>query len=39
VIRRLAPSVLSADLAQLADQVRLVEDAADRIHLDIREGA
>jgi ribulose-phosphate 3-epimerase len=38
VIRRLAPSVLNADLAQLADQVRLVEDAADWIHLDIMDG-
>ena len=38
MIRRLAPSVLNADLAQLADQVRLVEDAADWIHLDIMDG-
>jgi ribulose-phosphate 3-epimerase len=38
VIRRLAPSVLNADLAQLADQVRLVDDAADWIHLDIMDG-
>jgi ribulose-phosphate 3-epimerase len=38
VIRRLAPSVLNADLAQLADQVRLVEDAADWIHLDVMDG-
>jgi ribulose-phosphate 3-epimerase len=38
VIRRLAPSVLNADLAQLADQVRLVEEAADWIHLDIMDG-
>jgi ribulose-phosphate 3-epimerase len=38
VIRRLAPSVLNADLAQLADQVRLVEDAADWVHLDIMDG-
>ena len=36
--RRLAPSVLNADLAQLADQVRLVEDAADWIHLDLMDG-
>jgi ribulose-phosphate 3-epimerase len=38
VTRRLAPSVLNADLAQLADQVRLVEDAADWIHLDLIDG-
>jgi ribulose-phosphate 3-epimerase len=38
VIRRLAPSVLNADLAQLADQVRLVEEAADWIHLDVMDG-
>jgi ribulose-phosphate 3-epimerase len=38
VIRRLAPSVLNADLAQLADQVRLVEQAADWIHLDLMDG-
>jgi ribulose-phosphate 3-epimerase len=38
VKRRLAPSVLNADLAQLADQVRLVEDAADWIHLDLMDG-
>jgi hypothetical protein len=38
VIRRLAPSVLNADLAQLADQVRLVEGAADWIHLDVMDG-
>jgi ribulose-phosphate 3-epimerase len=38
VIRRLAPSVLNADLAQLADQIRLVEEAADWIHLDVMDG-
>jgi len=38
VNRRLAPSVLNADLAQLADQVRLVEQAADWIHLDLMDG-
>jgi ribulose-phosphate 3-epimerase len=30
--------VLNADLAQLADQVRLVEEAADWIHLDLMDG-
>ncbi len=38
MVRRLAPSVLNADLAHLADQVRLVEDVADWIHLDIMDG-
>ena len=38
MIRRLAPSVLNADLAQLADQVRLVEEAADWVHLDLMDG-
>jgi ribulose-phosphate 3-epimerase len=38
VTQRLAPSVLNADLAQLADQVRLVEEAADWIHLDLMDG-
>jgi ribulose-phosphate 3-epimerase len=38
VVRRLAPSVLNADLARLADQVRLVEDLADWIHLDLMDG-
>jgi ribulose-phosphate 3-epimerase len=38
VIRRLAPSVLNADLAQLADQIRLVEESADWIHLDVMDG-
>jgi ribulose-phosphate 3-epimerase len=36
--RRLAPSVLNADLAQLAEQVRLVQDAAEWIHLDLMDG-
>ncbi len=36
--RRLAPSVLNADLAQLAQQVRLVEDVAEWIHLDLMDG-
>jgi ribulose-phosphate 3-epimerase len=38
VARRLAPSVLNADLAQLAQQVRLVQDVADWIHLDVMDG-
>jgi len=38
VARRLAPSILNADLANLADQVRLVQDAADWIHIDIMDG-
>ena len=36
--QRLAPSVLNADLARLADQVRLVEESADWIHLDLMDG-
>ena len=38
MVLRLAPSVLNADLARLADQVRLVEEAADWIHLDLMDG-
>ncbi|HYY81639.1 MAG TPA: ribulose-phosphate 3-epimerase [Actinomycetes bacterium] len=38
MVFRLAPSVLNADLARLADQVRLVEEAADWIHLDLMDG-
>jgi ribulose-phosphate 3-epimerase len=38
VVRRLAPSVLNADLARLADQVHLVDHAADWIHLDLMDG-
>jgi ribulose-phosphate 3-epimerase len=38
VLQRLAPSVLNADLARLADQVRLVEEFADWIHLDLMDG-
>jgi ribulose-phosphate 3-epimerase len=36
--RRLAPSVLNADLARLADQVQLVGEAADWLHLDLMDG-
>jgi ribulose-phosphate 3-epimerase len=38
VAGRLAPSVLNADLAHLAQQVRLVQDVAEWIHLDIMDG-
>jgi ribulose-phosphate 3-epimerase len=38
VTRRLAPSVLNADLARLADQVQLVQEAADWLHLDLIDG-
>jgi ribulose-phosphate 3-epimerase len=34
----LAASILSADLAHLADQVKLVEDHAEIIHIDIMDG-
>lgn len=36
--RRLAPSILNADLAQLAEQVRQVQDVAEWIHLDVMDG-
>ena len=36
--RRLAPSVLNADLARLAEEVLAVQDAADWIHLDMMDG-
>ncbi|MGH2541061.1 MAG: ribulose-phosphate 3-epimerase [Actinomycetota bacterium] len=35
---KLAASILSADLAHLADQVKLVEQHADIIHIDIMDG-
>lgn len=35
---KLAASILSADLAYLADQVKLVHDHADIIHIDIMDG-
>ncbi|MGZ8630740.1 MAG: ribulose-phosphate 3-epimerase [Actinomycetota bacterium] len=35
---KLAASILSADLAHLADQVKLVEEHADIIHVDIMDG-
>ena len=34
----LSASILSADLAHLGDQVRLVEPHADRIHIDVMDG-
>ncbi len=36
--RRLAPSVLNADLARLADQVQAVAESADWVHLDLMDG-
>ena len=38
VTRRLAPSVLNADLARLADQVEAVHEAADWLHPDLMDG-
>jgi len=38
VALRLAPSVLNADLANLAEQVAAVGDAADWVHLDVMDG-
>ena len=37
-VGKLAASILSADLAYLADQVKLVEQHADIIHIDIMDG-
>jgi ribulose-phosphate 3-epimerase len=37
-VGKLAASILSADLARLADQVKLVEDHAEVIHIDIMDG-
>jgi ribulose-phosphate 3-epimerase len=37
-VGKLAASILSADLACLADQVKLVEDHAEVIHIDIMDG-
>jgi len=37
--KRIAPSILSADFARLAEQVRMVEEAgADMIHVDVMDG-
>jgi len=38
VAHRLAPSVLNADLARLAEQVDAIQGAADWVHLDIMDG-
>lgn len=35
---KLAPSILSADFADLASQVKLVEPAADLLHVDVMDG-
>jgi ribulose-phosphate 3-epimerase len=35
---KIAPSILSADFARLADEVALVEPAADMIHVDVMDG-
>ena len=35
---KLAASILSSDLAHLADEVKLVEPYADIIHIDIMDG-
>ncbi len=37
-VGKLAASILSADLAHLADQVKLVHEHADIIHIDIMDG-
>ena len=38
LVGKLAASILSADLAYLADQVKLVQEHADIIHIDIMDG-
>ena len=38
IVGKLAASILSADLAYLADQVKLVHEHADIIHIDIMDG-
>lgn len=35
---KLAPSLLAADFARLEDQIRLIEDHADWLHLDVMDG-
>jgi len=35
---KLAPSILAADFARLADEVAQVESAADRLHVDVMDG-
>jgi ribulose-phosphate 3-epimerase len=35
---KIAPSLLSADFARLADELRTIEDGADLLHLDVMDG-
>ena len=35
---QLAPSILSADFGELDDQIRLVDPATDRVHIDVMDG-
>ncbi len=35
---KISPSILSADFARLADEIRLIEDFADYVHVDVMDG-
>jgi ribulose-phosphate 3-epimerase len=35
---KIAPSILSADFSQLAEEIKKVEEEADLLHLDIMDG-
>jgi ribulose-phosphate 3-epimerase len=35
---KISPSILSADFARLADELRLIEDFADYVHVDVMDG-
>ena len=35
---KISPSILSADLANLAEEVKTIESSADMIHIDVMDG-